>query len=55
MYSMAETRAAYSGSVYRYYVIGSDTPYTGYLCARYDNGELQSVQQYVDGVGKASG
>ena len=51
MYSMAETHAAYSGSEYKYYVSGSDTPYTGYLCARYNNGELQSVQQFVDGVG----
>jgi antitoxin component YwqK of YwqJK toxin-antitoxin module len=26
-------------------------PYTGFLCARYDNGQLDNVQQFKDGIG----
>ncbi|WP_340201797.1 hypothetical protein [Ascidiimonas sp. W6] len=35
----------------QYFANGSKEPYTGFLCARYDNGELESVQQFKDGVG----
>lgn len=33
----------------RYYQKGSKVPYTGWLSARYDNGELESVSQVFDG------
>ncbi|XLS30276.1 toxin-antitoxin system YwqK family antitoxin [Flavobacteriaceae bacterium M23B6Z8] len=47
------TRSSSDSSV-RYYQKGSDKPFTGLLYARYDNGELQSVQQFVDGVGNGT-
>ncbi|MBT8319178.1 MAG: hypothetical protein KJP01_03530 [Gramella sp.] len=35
----------------QYYKKGSNKPFTGFLSARYDNGELESVQQYENGYG----
>jgi len=49
--SMNDTNVKYGGQYgQQYFEKGNDEPYTGFLCARYDNGELESVQQFVDGV-----
>jgi len=37
------------GSVF--YKTGSNTPFTGILYGKYDNGNYQTMQEYVDGVG----
>lgn len=50
MYSMQETYVKYDDGQ-RYYILGSDQPYTGFLFAKYDNGELEALQQFVDGRG----
>jgi antitoxin component YwqK of YwqJK toxin-antitoxin module len=50
MYSMAETFSKYNNGQ-QYFLRGSDKPFTGFLYAKYDNGHLESVQQFVDGVG----
>ncbi len=52
MVSMNDASVNYGGKYgQRYYAKGSDKPYTGWLSARYDNGELESISQYVDGYG----
>ena len=50
MYAMSETEIKYTNGQ-KYYLKGSDKPYTGFLYAKYDNGKIISVQQLVDGVG----
>jgi antitoxin component YwqK of YwqJK toxin-antitoxin module len=50
MYAMAETVVKYNDGQ-KYYIKGSEKPYSGFLYARYDNGELLSVQQFENGVG----
>ncbi len=37
-----------------YYQRGSNEPYTGILYGRYDNGELMTMQEYVDGIGNGT-
>lgn len=37
------------GSVY--YKVGTKTPFTGVLYGKYDNGNYQTMQEYVDGIG----
>ena len=37
------------GSVY--YKTGTKTPFTGVLYGKYDNGNYQTMQEYVDGIG----
>lgn len=50
MVSMNDATVTYGGKYgQRYYSEGSDKPYTGWLCARYDNGELESISQVKDG------
>lgn len=50
--SMKNTTVQYSSKYgQQYFENGKDTPFTGWLCARYDNGELESIQQFQDGVG----
>ena len=52
MVSMNDADVTYGGRYgQQYFAKGSKTPYTGWLCARYDNGELESVQQYKNGIG----
>jgi antitoxin component YwqK of YwqJK toxin-antitoxin module len=52
MVSMNDTKVKYGGQYgQRYFANGSKVPYTGFLYARYDNGQLESVQQFVDGIG----
>ncbi len=34
-----------------YYKTGTDIPFTGVLFGKYDNGNYQTMQEYVDGVG----
>lgn len=52
MVSMNDANVNY-GTKYgqQYFKKGSKEPYTGWLYARYDNGELESAQQFKDGVG----
>lgn len=50
MYSMNNTYTSYDNGM-RYYLKGDTVPFTGFLCARYDNGELESVQQFENGIG----
>lgn len=49
MYSMAETSVKYNDGPL-YFLRGADQPYTGFLYAKYDNGEFESVQQFEKGV-----
>ena len=51
MVPMSDTyQKAYKlGSVY--YKTGTNTPFTGILYGKYDNGNYQTMQEYVDGVG----
>lgn len=52
MVSMNDASVTYGGKYgQQYFKEGSDTPYTGWLCARYDNGELESISQVVNGYG----
>lgn len=52
MVSMNDASVTYGGRFgQRYCKEGSKKPFTGFLVARYDNGELESVQQYKDGYG----
>ena len=52
MVSMNDANVKYGGRYgQQYFANGSDEPYTGFLVARYDNGELESVQQYKEGIG----
>ncbi|WP_046756318.1 toxin-antitoxin system YwqK family antitoxin [Kordia jejudonensis] len=52
MVSMNDANVKY-GTKYgqQYFKKGSSEPYTGWLCARYDNGELESAQQFKNGYG----
>ncbi|GAK75902.1 hypothetical protein JCM19296_1499 [Nonlabens ulvanivorans] len=52
MVSMDDASVTYGG-VYgqQYFKKGNKKPYTGWLCARYDNGKLESAQQFVNGIG----
>ncbi len=50
MFAMSETVVKYNNGQ-KYYIKGTDKPYTGFLYARYENGELMSVQQFENGVG----
>ena len=49
--SMNDTYAKSENGKQKYYANGSSLPYTGFLSARYDNGQLESVQQFEDGLG----
>tara|TARA_R110002012_G_scaffold44345_3_gene118992 strand:- start:113 stop:616 length:504 start_codon:yes stop_codon:yes gene_type:complete len=52
MVSMNDADVTYCGEYgQQYFKKGSKTPFTGWLCARYDNGELESAQQFVNGIG----
>lgn len=52
MVSMNDANVTYGGHYgQQYFAKGSKEPYTGFLCARYNNGELEAVQQFKDGIG----
>ena len=51
MHTMAETVQSYDVYGGRYFLKGTDQPYTGILYGRYDNGELMTMQEYKNGVG----
>ncbi|WP_445383068.1 toxin-antitoxin system YwqK family antitoxin [Robiginitalea sp. IMCC43444] len=51
-YSMADVDGKNNNGVYRYYLKGEDTPYTGILYGKHPNGQVSSWQEYVDGVGQ---
>lgn len=50
--SMSEVTGKTIKGKYRYFVKGESTPYTGVLYAKYPNGNLNSWQEYVDGIGQ---
>lgn len=51
MVSMNDTNLEYGGEYgLRYFKKGSKIPYTGWLSAKYDNGNLESISQCKDGV-----
>lgn len=50
MYSMKETVTKYENGP-KYYLRGANKPYTGFLYARYDNGQLMAVSQVENGIG----
>lgn len=50
MYAMSETFTKYENGG-KYYIKESNIPYTGFLYAKYDNGQMQSIQQFEGGVG----
>jgi len=50
--SMSDAIGKSSDGVYRYYAKGSNVPYTGILFANHPNGNLNSWQNYIDGVGQ---
>jgi len=52
MVSMNNARVEYGVKYGQKYFEGdSKTPYSGWLCARYDNGQLESISKFVDGIG----
>jgi len=52
--SMAEVEGQYIEGVYRYIQKGEKEPYTGYLYAKYDNGNFNSYQYFVEGIGQGT-
>ena len=49
--SMDDTRVRYSSKYgQQFFRNGETKPYTGFLCSRYDNGQLETVQQFVNGI-----
>lgn len=50
MYAMSETFIKNENGA-KYCIKGTDNPYTGFLYAKYDNGQVLSVQQFENGVG----
>lgn len=50
--SMADVTVKSSDGVYRYYAKGSNEPFTGILYANYPNGQTNSWQEYVNGIGQ---
>jgi antitoxin component YwqK of YwqJK toxin-antitoxin module len=49
---MSEVSGKSSDGIYRYYAKGSNKPFTGVLFSKYPNGQFNSWQEYVDGVGQ---
>jgi len=41
-----------SQGIYRYYAKGESKPFTGILYSKFPNGQTDSWQQYIDGVGQ---
>lgn len=50
--SMADASGKTSEGIYRYYAKGEDEPYTGILFSKFENGNYDSWQEYVNGVGQ---
>ncbi|ADR22275.1 hypothetical protein MATR_00840 [Marivirga tractuosa] len=50
--SMNEVTANSSDGTYRYYAKGAREPFTGILFSKFPNGQYDSYQQFVDGVGQ---
>ncbi len=49
--AMSETNGNSSSGQYRYYAKGEKSPYTGILFAKYPNGNYETWQTYIDGIG----
>ena len=49
---MSATYGNSDSGMYRYYAKGEKEPFTGSLFGRYENGQLSSWQEYVDGLGQ---
>lgn len=54
MITMAQTTTLPYKLGNRYYERGSDKPFTGILYGRYANGQLLTMQEYVDGIGNGT-
>ncbi len=50
--SMDDVTGKSTDGVYRYYAKGATKPFTGILYANHPNGEVNSWQQFVDGIGE---
>ncbi len=50
--AMSETNGNSSSGQYRYYAKGEKSPYTGILFAKYPNGNYETWQTYIDGIGQ---
>jgi antitoxin component YwqK of YwqJK toxin-antitoxin module len=50
--SMNEVTANSSDGTYRYYAKGAKEPFTGILFSKFSNGQYDSYQQFVNGVGQ---
>ncbi len=50
--SMSDSYGSSQSGIYRYYAKGSTEPYTGVLYAQYPDGQMESVQDFVDGLGQ---
>jgi antitoxin component YwqK of YwqJK toxin-antitoxin module len=52
--SMADVTGKSDKGTYRYYAKGESVPFTGILYSKFPNGQFDSWQEYVDGVGQGS-
>lgn len=52
--SMSAVTGKSSDGVYRYYARGESEPFTGILYSKFPNGQYDSWQEYVDGVGQGT-
>lgn len=50
--SMGEVNGKTTKGIYRYYAKGETTPFTGILYSKHANGQTDSWQEYVNGVGQ---
>jgi antitoxin component YwqK of YwqJK toxin-antitoxin module len=52
--SMSAVTGKNSDGAYRYYARGESEPFTGILYSKFPNGQYDSWQEYVDGVGQGT-
>ena len=50
--SMSDAEGKSQDGIYRYYKKGESKPFTGILFSKHSNGQIDSWQEYVDGVGQ---
>ncbi len=50
--SMNNVNGETSNGVYKYYVKGENEPFTGILFSKHANGNFDSWQEYIDGIGQ---
>ena len=54
MYSMKDAYINYADQKQQYFLKSSTKPFRGFLYARYENGQLESVQQFKNGIGNGT-